>query len=691
MVGDELDEATRDRMRRRSEMLSKEMARMLQELEQAEEMKRIEQNGVTWSGLLSAALWTWKFWVIAILLLLLIVGLCCCFSKISPERFLPELGPAMGVGSAFDCWRPQEDDPVYRMLVILKPPRGHTFCLEPGTVENESRICVKLKCTCIAQQMVGPMLCFLHSPEEQLTKEQKPSLLHTLCTDSCLDVQKTACWFRDLVRENKASTPLLPSCYYSLAVLPSRRSCRVAIQRTCGRTTLVEMIFGVQLGNSDIFMSSQEREGILSPSTTWTLTCAQAEAKFLWLMFGQTPDDSLHSLLHLCTRMLAGRGFFTSALKTVVMHLLTTTPPATCGHRTPNKLWNRSEWVHAVVESLVTACQESNFLSKAFFPELGSAMGVGSAFDCWSPQEDDPVYRMLVILKPPRGHTFCLEPGTVENESRICVKCTCTAEQMVGPMLCFLYSPEEQLTEEQKPSLLHTLCTGSCLDVQKTACWFWDLVRENKASTPLLPSCYYSLAVLPSRRSCRAAIQGTCGRTKLVEMILGVQLGNSDIFMSSQEREGILRPSTMWTLTCARAEAKFLWLMFGRTPDDSLHSLLHLCTRMLAGRGFFTYALKTVVMHLLTTTPPSGWHRTYFLLRLDDIMRYLNRCLEEKCLDHFFFGNQKIPEEIVLPPFLETAKPFNLFQHLAQDPAAHERAMREFKELQHRLTAQLLL
>ncbi|XP_033918399.1 inositol 1,4,5-trisphosphate receptor-interacting protein-like 1 [Melopsittacus undulatus] len=449
MVGDELDEATRDRMRRRSEMLSKEMARMLQELEQAEEMKRIEQNGVTWSGLLSAALWNWKFWVIAILLLLLIVGLCCCFSKISPER------------------------------------------------------------------------------------------------------------------------------------------------------------------------------------NVWS----------------------------------------------------------------PNKLWNRSKWVHAVVESLVTAFQESNSLSKRFLPELGPAMGVGSAFDCWSPQEDDSFYRMLVILKPPHGHTFCLEPGTVENESRICVKlkCTCTAQQMVGPMPCFLYSPEEQLTEEQKPSLLHTLCTDSYLDVQKIACWFQDLVRENKASTPLLPSCDYSLAVLPSRRSCRVAIQRTCGRTTLVEMIFGVQLGNSDIFMSSQEREGIFSPSTTWTLTCAQAEAKFLWLMFGRTPDDSLHSLLHLCTRMLAGRGFFTYALKTVVMHLLTTTPLSGWQRKEFLQRLDDIMRYLNRCLEEKRLDHFFFGNRKIPEEIVLPPFLETAKPFNLFQHLAQDPAAHERAMREFEELQHRLTAQLLL
>ncbi|NWS38529.1 IPIL1 protein, partial [Probosciger aterrimus] len=322
-------------------------------------------------------------------------------------------------------------------------------------------------------------------------------------------------------------------------------------------------------------------------------------------------------------------------------------------------------------------------LSKGFFPELGPAIGVGSAFDYWSSQEDEPVYRMLVCLKPPRGHTFCLEPGTVANESRICVKleCTCTTQETVGYMLCFLHDPKEQLRKKQKPSLLHTLCTGSYLDVQKTAHWFQDLVRENKASVRLLRLRYYLLTVLPSRRSCKVAIKDVSGRTMLVEMIFGVQLGDSDIFMSSQAREDIFTPSTTWTLSCAWAEAKFLWLVFDQTPDDSLLSCFHLCTRLLVGTGFSSYTLKTVVMHLLTTTPLSGWHRTHFLLRLDDIVRYLYRCLEEKRLNHFFFGNDKIPEKIVLPPALQRAEPFNLFQHLAQDPAAHEQAMREFKEL----------
>ncbi|XP_065541852.1 LOW QUALITY PROTEIN: inositol 1,4,5-trisphosphate receptor-interacting protein-like 1 [Lathamus discolor] len=477
MVGDELDEATRECMQQLSKMLTEEVARIAQELHEVKELKRIEHNGVTWSGLLSAALWNWKFWVIAGFLLLLIAGLCCYFSKRSPEL--------------------------------------------DGSISDE---------------------------EEEDSEEEDAS--------------------------------------------------------------------GVADFDTYIAMRNE-----------WSL----------------------------------------------------------------NELWNQSEWVDALVENLLFACQGSNLVSEGFFLELGPAMGVGSAFDCWSPQEDEPVYRMLVCLKPCRGYTFCLEPGTVANESRIRVELerTCTAQQTVGPMPCFLHNRKEQLRKKQKPRLLHALCTGSYLDVQKTACWFQDMVRENKAIARLLRSRYYLLTVLPSRRSCKVALQHISGRTTVIEMNFVVQLGNSDIFMSSQAREGIFSPSTTWTLTFARAEAKFLWLMFDQTPDDTLLSCLQLCTRMLAGTSFSSYALKTVVMHLLTTTALSGWRRRHFLLRLGDIMRYLRRCLEEKRLDHFFFGNEKIPEEIVLPPALQRAKPFNLFQHLAQDPAAHEQAMREFVELQHRLTAQI--
>ena len=64
-------------------------------------------------------------------------------------------------------------------------------------------------------------------------------------------------------------------------------------------------------------------------------------------------------------------------------------------------------------------------------------------------------------------------------------------------------------------------------------------------------------------------------------------------------------------------------------------------------------------------------------------MRHLRCCLEEKRLDRFFLGNERVPEEISLPPGFRTLEPLNLFQCLAQDAATQDQAMSEFEELQH--------
>ncbi|XP_030337151.1 inositol 1,4,5-trisphosphate receptor-interacting protein-like 1 [Strigops habroptila] len=351
-------------------------------------------------------------------------------------------------------------------------------------------------------------------------------------------------------------------------------------------------------------------------------------------------------------------------------------------------LVTKRESVKDLVDDLILIARE--VASDSSFPVLQPGFSIGSANEGWSPGEGNIIYRVLVPMRPPSGHTFLLElcnPGEMPERNfriRVELECTCTTEQVAGDMLCFLHHPEEELRRNQGPSLLHTLCTGSYLDVQKTACRFHLLV---KASWVLLPHSHqWRLIMLPSSRSCKFKVERAMEEV-IIEIVFGVQQGNSDIFVSSQASEAIFSPSTTWTLSCAVAEAKFFELMARQAPHDSFHlRCLQLCTRILVGTGFSSYTLKTVVMHLLTTTPLSGWRSRHFLLRLDDIMRYLCRCLEEKRLDHFFYGNEKIPEEIVLPPALQRAEPLNLFQHLVQDPAAQAEAMREFMDLQDRLT-----
>ncbi|KAM6074485.1 inositol 1,4,5-trisphosphate receptor-interacting protein-like 1 [Chlamydotis macqueenii] len=345
--------------------------------------------------------------------------------------------------------------------------------------------------------------------------------------------------------------------------------------------------------------------------------------------------------------------------------------------------------VEVLVGDLLRVFQEH--FSNRFFPVLQPAIGVGRAFEGWSFGEDDTVYSLLVPLQPPRGHVFHLELGTMREMPlkdsciRVELQCTCAGQQLVENMLCFLHHPEEELRKNQDPSLLRTLCTDSYLDAWKTARWFQKFVSSAWVMMP--QSHHYTMQVLPSSRSCILQLTNASGRTLLVELMFGVQHGNSDIFLSSGSAESLFTSSTTWPESYAVAEAKFFRHVARQAPHDSFHlNCLQLCTSVLGGTDFSTSTLKTVVMHLLKILPWSDWHRSHLLSRLRDIMRYLHLCLRRKQLDHFFLGNEMLPEEIVLPPSSQSAKPLNLFQHLQQDPDAHAKALQEFNELQDRLS-----
>ncbi|NXX26522.1 IPIL1 protein, partial [Nicator chloris] len=323
-------------------------------------------------------------------------------------------------------------------------------------------------------------------------------------------------------------------------------------------------------------------------------------------------------------------------------------------------------------------------LANSFYPVLKQPIGVGSAFEGWSPREQDVVYQVLVPMTPPRGHSFHLELDTAGQRRmrsfriRVQLECTCTTEQQGGNMLCFLHHPEEELRANQDPSLLHTLCTGTYLDVEKTARWFSQLV---KAIWPaLLQSHHWHLVLLPSRRSCEFKV--TNGRESYrIEMLFGVRQGNSDIFVSSQPQQAYT-PSTTWLESYAVAEMKFFKYIARQAPPDSLHlKCLQFFTRLQLGLGFSTYTMKTVFMHLLSSTPVTWWRRRHFVRRLADTCESLGKCVAGRYLKHFIVGNQRLPEEISLPPEVLMAEPFNLFQDLMMDSVAHTQAIDQYMDL----------
>ncbi|KAM6380156.1 inositol 1,4,5-trisphosphate receptor-interacting protein-like 1 [Pluvialis apricaria] len=174
--------------------------------------------------------------------------------RLSGNDFKPRLRPAIGVGCVYEGWSTHEDNVLYRLLVPLQPPPGHTFCLELGTTKDmltsASCLHVHLQCTCLRELLVEDMLCFVHHSADDL-KCQGPSLLNTLCTNSYLDVEKTACWFQTLVKDAWKLMPQSHCC--QLTVLPATRSCKLRLQN--GEESLsIEMIFGVPLDDSGCFL-----------------------------------------------------------------------------------------------------------------------------------------------------------------------------------------------------------------------------------------------------------------------------------------------------------------------------------------------------------------------------------------------------------------------------------------------------
>ncbi|NWQ82917.1 IPIL1 protein, partial [Columbina picui] len=320
-------------------------------------------------------------------------------------------------------------------------------------------------------------------------------------------------------------------------------------------------------------------------------------------------------------------------------------------------------------------------VSNAWYPVLQKAIEVGSTFEGWSPHEEDITYHLLVCLKPPDGHIFQLEPGPewpMRNfHIHLEFMCTCERERLTGETRCFLHDPKEDQSRKECPNILQDLCTDSYLDVQKIAEWFQKTVKRFWKDLP--ESATHRLMVLPSKRSCKFQVTQGCKKSLLIELLFGVQEGDSDIFVSSQNTEAAYTPSTMWLESYAVAEMKFFSYIALQAQPDSCHlRCLQLCVRSLLGRDFSTYTLKTVVMHLLTTLPLSDWHKDSFMQRLQDITQYLQSCLKQKCLYHFFIGNANLPEEIILPQELRMAGPLNIFQHLEHDLDAHEEARLDF-------------
>ncbi|NXX44891.1 IPIL1 protein, partial [Tricholaema leucomelas] len=338
--------------------------------------------------------------------------------------------------------------------------------------------------------------------------------------------------------------------------------------------------------------------------------------------------------------------------------------------------------VKQLMDNLVLLLQRQ--LLHSYILKLRPVIGVGSTFEGWGLRKKKDAYHLLLPLWPPRGYNFSLVLGETQAPAKYCrihVELLCACR--ILKRLCNVHDPVQQerwrkVTEE---TVLDVLCTNSYLDVEKVVDWFQRLVKESWEL--LLESRRYKMKVLPSsRRSCQLQLTRDHWRPLYLKIIFGVQQGHTDLFFSSETAEDTSIPGTMWIETFSVAEMKFFSYIAMQFPYGNFHlRCLRICSHVLEDIDFPSYILKTGVMHLLNTTPASGWSRWDEFRRLSDILVFLHCCLKQKHLNHFFLGNRDVPKEIILPSHVQTSQPHNILQCLVQNPAAHAKALRWLEHL----------
>ncbi|XP_009867490.1 PREDICTED: inositol 1,4,5-trisphosphate receptor-interacting protein-like 1 [Apaloderma vittatum] len=179
---------------------------------------------------------------------------------ICKTTFMLQMHVAVGEDGIRDAWSVHENTILYRLLVFLQPPRGYSFSLEEDTTGQLSAVIfrahVVTECMCQREQLMLGDTCFLHGADNELPRDQSSDLLHRLCTDTYLDMEKVICWAQLLVRSAWLCMPQAQQC--QLTLRPSSRNCTFQLTgtSTSKMTIMTELTFAVKPGSPGIYLSS---------------------------------------------------------------------------------------------------------------------------------------------------------------------------------------------------------------------------------------------------------------------------------------------------------------------------------------------------------------------------------------------------------------------------------------------------
>ncbi|XP_051945985.1 inositol 1,4,5-trisphosphate receptor-interacting protein-like [Xyrauchen texanus] len=349
-----------------------------------------------------------------------------------------------------------------------------------------------------------------------------------------------------------------------------------------------------------------------------------------------------------------------------------------------------------LLEALRSVCDREADL------EVEDFVGIGSVFESWrvcKPATCD----LIVPFAPPQPYRFQFQlwcdpftdiPLDLQGYGRIQLKkpngdCLCGSTNLGDDMLCLLHNRNDfdkldELTLEER------LCARDTAYLSKDQLMRWFQISVTKAWGQISHKYDFELAFRNLDFPGALQIRFRSGKTVVLNVTPAVLFEDSDAYLISHFPSDTSNASDIhWQLSLTVYERNLLKHLPIKLPTNSCHiyclqivSFLHKKQTALTGRCALTnYHIKTALLHLLLSKPPSMWQPQNLDHRLQDLLSFLQKSLEEKRLYHVIVGNPHVPIEIQIPIIFRTAEPINLFRPLVLQRQIYAKMVEHFQEM----------
>ncbi|XP_057705092.1 inositol 1,4,5-trisphosphate receptor-interacting protein [Corythoichthys intestinalis] len=337
--------------------------------------------------------------------------------------------------------------------------------------------------------------------------------------------------------------------------------------------------------------------------------------------------------------------------------------------------------------------------------EVGDFVGIGSMFESWQVHKP-PTCDLVVPLSPPDPLDFQVSlwceassdaPPNRQGCGTVRVSavgdheggCLCGSTNLGEDMLCLLHGKADKVRGKGH-NLDKLLCSKTTSHLAKDCVMKWFQVSLTKAWGRINHKYDFEVTFYSLDAAGALKIRFPSGKSIMVNIIPAVQLVDTDAYLVSHFPSDYGGPpDPFWPLSLAVYERNLLKHFAKLLPSHSCHLnclqvviFLHRKQTTLTGANALTdYHWKTVLLHILLLNKPSEWTASKTEMRLQDMLSFMHRSLQEKQLIHVLIGNRKVPRELRLPEIFRKAEPVNLFRDLVLRGHIYTATVRHLQEM----------